>query len=78
MISLTPNTRWENNYIEDIVHENLDIVPSGIVASNLDEFTTGPSCRSTTIREPGVRLLGVRERRSRELIKCVNGGSASQ
>jgi hypothetical protein len=53
VISLTINCGKGNNHIENIVQENLDVIASGIVASDLDELATDPSCGSTTIREAG-------------------------
>ena len=56
------------DYIVGIVQKSFHIVPAGPVASKLYEFTTSPSCRSASIREAGVRLLRIRERKARPLL----------
>lgn len=64
----SPESRVETHYIVNIVDKSLHGVPTGVVANELDEFTPGRSCRSTSIREAGVRLLNVHERRRQHLV----------
>lgn len=56
------------DYIVDIVQKGLNIVSAGVVAGKFYEFTTSPSCRGASIRKAGVCLLGIRERRTRQLV----------
>ena len=57
------------DYVVNIVQKSLHNVPTGAIASKFDEPTTAPSCRSTTVREAGVCLLDIHERRMQELIR---------
>ena len=57
------------DYVVNIVQKSLYIAPTGVFASEFDEPTTAPSCRSTTVREAGVCLLNIHERRMQELIR---------
>jgi hypothetical protein len=50
------------SYIDGVVQKILDIIPTGIVTGDLDEFTTGPSRLGATVREAGVCLLGIGKR----------------
>ena len=59
----------ELHYIVGIVYEILHVVPTGTVTSDLNKFTTSSSRRGTTIREAGVRLLGVTESSLQELVR---------
>ena len=54
-----------------IVYEIIHVVPAGTVTSDLNKFTTNSSRRGTTIREAGVRLLGVSESGLQELLLKV-------
>ena len=62
------------DHIVNVVQKPLHIVSGGIVTSNLDEFTAGPSCRSATIREAGVYLLSVSKGGIQELMRYVRMG----
>ena len=55
------------------VDKVLHVVPTGAVANDLNEFTAGPPRCGTTVREAGIRLLGVIERILQKLQK-VRGG----
>ena len=59
----------ELHYIVGIVYEILHVVPTGTVTGDLNKFTTSSSRRGTTIREAGVRLLGVTESSLQELVR---------
>lgn len=56
-------------HVESVVHKCLDIIPSGVIASDLGELTNGSPRNSATIGETGERLLGVRERGLQNLVK---------
>ena len=62
------------DYIVGIVQESLHIIPAGAVTGKLDEFATCLSCRGASIREAGVSLLRICERRTRPLLLRVRGG----
>ena len=49
------------DYIVGIVQKSPHIIPTGIVAGKLDEFTTNPASFGTAIREAGVCLLNIHE-----------------
>ena len=57
-----------------IVQESLHIVSAGIVAGKLDEFATGSSCLSASIRKAGVCLLGIQEGITQPLALWVKRG----
>ena len=76
--SLWSDPEKEIDYINRIVYESLDVVSGCIVSSDLDELTASPSRLGATIREAGVRLLGVCERRLENLINYVSPGSPSR
>jgi len=59
----------ELNYIVGVVQKSLYVVPTGVVASELDEFTTGSSRRSASIGEAGVSLFRIYKRRAKELVR---------
>ena len=61
----------EIDYIMSAVNQSLDIVPSGTVTGDFDEFTTSPSRLSASVGEAAVRLLGIRNGRSQELVKEI-------
>lgn len=50
------------DYIVSIIYQILHVVPTGTVASELDELTTGPACRGAAIRETGVCFFSIGNR----------------
>ena len=62
------------DYIVGMVQKSLHIIPTGVVASELDEFTTGLSCFGATIGEAGVCLFSIYERNMQELVRSARTG----
>ena len=70
MVSVTKNPRKSKPvYIVRIVDKILDVVPSGIVSSDLDESATSLPGLGTTIGEAGESPLDVHERTLQNLVK---------
>jgi hypothetical protein len=67
----------EVDYIDSIVYEGFDVVPSRAVAGYLNQFATGFTRLGATARETGVSLLGICERSSQKLVKCLSGNCSS-
>jgi len=59
------------DYIVNVVQHSLYEVPADVVASKLEEFTTGLPRRSATSREARVCLLRIQERRAQKLVISV-------
>lgn len=61
----------DQSYIVNVVQKSLHIIPTNVVAGELYEFTAEPSCRGTTIREVGVCLLDIIQRKRQQLAQQV-------
>ena len=56
-----------------IGYKVLDVVPSRVVSSYLDEFATSPACLGTTVCEARERLFGIYKRMLEGLVKWMSG-----
>ena len=61
-------------HVVNVIHESLYIITSDVVSGEFGKLATSPSCLGATIREAGVRLLGICERITQILAYEVRSG----